>query len=140
MAWGCNEFTEYILGKQISIKNDHNPLVPVFGNKSLDNMPARILRFRRRLSQFEYDTKHVPGRCLYMADVISRVPLQTMTSSDSPTLKAEVEGFIDTAFQDLPATKKYSRLTTRLKQMIPHVPKLPAIAKKVGQKGARYHS
>ena len=38
-TWACKKFSTYILGKHISIKTDHKPLVPLLGSKHLDNLP-----------------------------------------------------------------------------------------------------
>ena len=37
-------------------------------------MPPRVLRFRLRLTRFEYSIQHVPGKFLYTADTLSRAP------------------------------------------------------------------
>lgn len=105
-VWACEKFAAYILGKRISIETDHKPLVPLLGTKRLDDMPPRILRFRLRLSRFEYDIKHVPGKYLYTADTLSRAPQQATTSADDATFETEVEGFIGTIVRCLPATEK----------------------------------
>ena len=34
--------------------SDHKPLIPLLNTKQLDNMPPRIMRFRLRLSRFDY--------------------------------------------------------------------------------------
>ena len=104
-AWACDKFAEYNLGKRITIETDHKPLVPLLGTIRLENMPPRILRFRLRLSRFEYDIQHVPGKYLYTADTLSRAPLQALTSSDATTLQTETEGFIDAVVRCLPATE-----------------------------------
>ena len=49
ITWACEKFSTYILGKHISIDTDHKPLVPLLGNKHLDNLPPRVLRFCLRL-------------------------------------------------------------------------------------------
>lgn len=40
-AWICEEFSDYILGKDILIETHHKPLVPMLGSKSLDQVPPR---------------------------------------------------------------------------------------------------
>ena len=46
LVWACEKFSDYILGKSIFLETDHKPLVPLLGNKSLDSLPPRVLRFR----------------------------------------------------------------------------------------------
>ena len=71
LTWACERFSEYVLGKQIQLETDHKPLVPILGNKSLDSLPPRVLRFRLRLMKFQYTIKHVPGKELYTPDTLS---------------------------------------------------------------------
>lgn len=40
-TWVCEEFSDYILGRDILIETDHKPLVPMFSSKSLDQLPPR---------------------------------------------------------------------------------------------------
>ena len=37
-------------------------------------MPPRVLRFRLRLTRFDYQIEHVPGKALFTADALSRAP------------------------------------------------------------------
>ena len=66
----CEHFTYYILGKKIH----HKPLVRLLGNKQLDRLLPRILRFRLRLMRFDYTISHVPVKSLFTADTLSRSP------------------------------------------------------------------
>ena len=61
MTWACEKFTDYILGKKIVIETDHKPLIPLLTKKQLESLPPRILRFRWRLSRFDYHMEHVPA-------------------------------------------------------------------------------
>ena len=45
VTWACDTFSDYILGKQITLETDHKPLVPLLGSEHLDHVPPRILRF-----------------------------------------------------------------------------------------------
>ena len=76
ITWASEKFTIYILGKHIGIETDHKPLVPLLGSKHLDNLPPRVLRFRLRLMRFSSSIQHVPGKLLYTADTLHRVPLR----------------------------------------------------------------
>ena len=71
ITWACEKFSSYILGKTFTIETDHKPLVPLLGTKNLDSLPPRVLRFRLRLSRFQYQITHVPGKQLYTADTIT---------------------------------------------------------------------
>lgn len=45
ITWACEKFSDYILGKPITIETDHKPLIPLLGTKQLDSLPPRVLRF-----------------------------------------------------------------------------------------------
>ena len=49
VKWACDRFREYILGKEIPIRTDHKPLVPLLNSCPLDKLPLRIQRFRLAL-------------------------------------------------------------------------------------------
>ena len=68
IAWACEKFSDYVLGKKIVVETDHKPLVSLLSNKRLENLPPRILRFRLRLSRYDYAIEQVPGKLLYTAD------------------------------------------------------------------------
>ena len=103
LVWSCEKFSDYIIGKKIEIETDHKPLVPLLSHTSLDRLPPRILRFRLRLTRFDYSISHVPGKCLYTADTLSRAPLP----SADPVFEGDedVENFVQAIIQQLPANK-----------------------------------
>ena len=74
IVWACEKFSDQILGKSFQIETDHKPLVPLLSTTHLDRMPPRVLRFRLRLTRFNYSIEHVPGKFLYTADTLSRAP------------------------------------------------------------------
>jgi hypothetical protein len=84
------------------METDHT-LVPLLSNKHLDNLPVRILHFRLRLMWYSFTISHVPGKLLYTADVLSRVPCRNEDKS-SKELEEEVETYISAIVSTLPAT------------------------------------
>lgn len=52
VTWACECFEDYLLGIPFLIETDHEPLVSLIGNKSLDNLPPWILHFRLRLMRY----------------------------------------------------------------------------------------
>eukprot|EP00731_Ephydatia_muelleri_P021495 Em0014g86a len=105
ITWACEKFSEYILGKQISIETDHKPLVPLLSSKCLDDLPPRVLRFRLRLIRFAFSIVHVPGKYMYTADALSRAPTGVPVDSCIEFQK-EVESHIAAVTETLPATKQ----------------------------------
>ena len=78
VVWACERFAEFVLGLEVSIETDHKPLVPLLGEKRLDCLPPRILRFRLRLDRFSYTIKYVPGKEMYAADALSRAAVASV--------------------------------------------------------------
>ena len=103
LIWSAEKFSDYVLGKSFLFETDHKPLVPLLGSKRLDALPPRVLRFRLRLTRFQYSISHVPGKTLYMADTLSRAPINTLTQE--PT--SDTELFMQSVISTLPATKDY---------------------------------
>jgi transposase InsO family protein len=101
-TWACEKFSQYVLGMRFLVETDHKPLVPLLGNKHLDTLPPRVLRFRLRLARFDYDIRHVPGKLLYTADTLSRAP--TPHSTDDLESQEEAELLVETITSHLPAS------------------------------------
>ena len=64
-ACACEKFPIYVLGKAIHLETVHKPLAPLLSRTNLNFLPARVLRFRLRLSRFDYIISHVRGKLLY---------------------------------------------------------------------------
>ena len=97
IAWACEKFANYVLGKAIHLETDHKPLVPLLNRTNLDSLPARVLRFRLRLSRFDYSISHVPGKLLYTADTLSRAPVASTCSAHIQE-EAQTEFFASALF------------------------------------------
>ena len=105
LTFGCERFSDYLIGKQFHVETDHKPLVSLLGSKNLDELPIRIQRFRMRLMRFSYTISYVPGKQLVVADALSRAPLSSSTPSDDD-FQAEVEMFVNAVIQSVPATEQ----------------------------------
>ena len=103
ITWACERFSTYLLGMQFLIETDHKPLISLLGTKQLDNLPPRILRFRIRLTRFNYAIQHVPGKLLYTADTLSRAPKWEETDKNS---QDRTESLMEVVISDLPASKQ----------------------------------
>ena len=102
-TWACEKFSDFVLGKHIVLETDQKPLVPLLGIKDLDQVPPRILRFCLRLDRFSFDITHVPGKELYTADTLSRVPVHCETSVDTTELQELAELCVAYVISHLPA-------------------------------------
>ena len=85
-TWACECFSNYLNGKQFCLETDHEPLVTLLGTKNLNELPARVQRFRMRLMRFMHSITYVPGKNLTVADTLflehrCRRPLPVMMNS-----------------------------------------------------------
>ena len=104
LVWACEKFADYVIGKHIELETDHKPLIPLLGKTQLDSLPPRVLRFRLRLTRFDYSIAHVPGMYLYTADTLSRAPIKSVECVYEDD--KDVERFVETLVEQLPASKE----------------------------------
>ncbi|XP_062859493.1 uncharacterized protein LOC134321620 [Trichomycterus rosablanca] len=104
VTWACERLSSYLIGLQFTIETDHKPLIVLLGTKALDDLPPRIQRFRLRLLRFTYSIVHVPGKALITADTLSRAPIRRPLTSEEAQLEGEVQVFINTVRESLPAS------------------------------------
>ena len=83
-----------------------NPLVPLFGLKTLDELPPRIQRFRMRLMKYSFKIQHVPGRELVTADTLSRAPLDKQLSKEDDRLNEDLNLYVSHILDSFPATER----------------------------------
>ena len=132
-TWACKKFANYVLGKTFIIETDHKPLVPLLGNKSLHSLPPRILRFRLRLTCFEYEIVHVPGKSLVMADTLSRAPIHR-SDTDTSDLQEEAEYLMEMCVNSLPANSHRLEEFSKAQKQILFVQPLLVTVKMNGQR------
>lgn len=75
ILFACQRFEQYIVGKEVKIFNDHQPLETIF-KKSLFNSPKRLQRILLALQKYNISVSYLCGRKLILADFLSRAPLQ----------------------------------------------------------------
>ena len=69
ITWACERFTDYIVAKSIVAETDHKPLAPLLNTRTLDEVPPRVQRLRRRLMRFHFKAvTYVPGNEMYIAE------------------------------------------------------------------------
>lgn len=66
-------FRPYLFGKVFTIYSDHRPLQYLF---SCTNPSSKLVRWRLRLSEYQYEIKYKPGRVNSNADGLSRLPIE----------------------------------------------------------------
>ena len=104
IVWACDKYSTFVIGKHFTIETNHKPLIPLLSTKHLDSLPPRILRFRLRMTRYDYSIEHKPGKLLFTADTLSRAPCSTATA-DNSIPDSEIELFVDTLTSSTPITK-----------------------------------
>ena len=64
-------FAPYLIGKQFMARTDHNALKWI---KNLKQPKGEVARWIERLSIFDFEIEHRPGRNHGNADDVSRIP------------------------------------------------------------------
>ncbi|KAI5731337.1 hypothetical protein M8J77_008443 [Diaphorina citri] len=77
---GCLKFHKYIFNTKVIVETDHKALESLF-KKPLAQVPARIQRMMLKIQAYDLEVKYVPGKYLYLADMLSRAPLSLEETS-----------------------------------------------------------
>ena len=105
ITWANERFADYLIGLKYHIETDYKPLVPLLSTKNLEDLPARVQRFRMRMMRFSYTILHVPGKSLCTADALSRAPLARPLNHEEKKLETDVQAYVDSIVKYLPATE-----------------------------------
>ena len=62
ILWGWNRFEDYLIDKQFAVVTDHLPLVPLYGEKFIDELISPLQRFRFRLLRFHFNIIYISGQ------------------------------------------------------------------------------
>lgn len=89
IVFGCERFRQYLIGHKVNVESDHSPLEAIF-KKDLNSCPVRLQRFRIRLQEFDLNVKYIPGKHMYIADTLSRAPVDSDIEVEDADLKAHV--------------------------------------------------
>jgi transposase InsO family protein len=104
-VWTCEKFSRYLVGlNSFTLLTDHKPLVPLIGEKPLDQVPIRCQRLLMRMMRFNPVPKYVPGKDLIVADALSRQPLKVSDKVHVDDLVEEVAIYVDSVVSQWPAT------------------------------------
>lgn len=69
IVWSVQHFRPYLFGRKFTIMTDHKPLVYLF---SVSDPSSRLLRFRLKLEEYDYNIIYKPGK-YNNADSLSRI-------------------------------------------------------------------
>lgn len=75
IVWATKYFRPYLFGRKFVIITDHKPLQYLFNVKEPS---SRLLRWRLKLEEFDYEIKYKKGKQNLNADALSRVEIHPM--------------------------------------------------------------
>jgi RNase H-like domain found in reverse transcriptase/Reverse transcriptase (RNA-dependent DNA polymerase)/Integrase zinc binding domain len=81
IVFGCERFHFYLYGMPFTVQTDHKPLLGIV-TKPLEAISPRLQRLLLRFMRYSPELKHVPGKELYAADTLSRVPSSDTVNTD----------------------------------------------------------
>ncbi|KMQ83357.1 enzymatic polyprotein endonuclease reverse [Lasius niger] len=85
IIWAVKHFRPYIYGTKFKIITDHKPLIWLF---NVTDPGSRLIRWRLKLEEYDYEIIHKAGRANANADALSRHVIQ-----DANNIKREEEIF-----------------------------------------------
>lgn len=79
IVWAVKHFRPYLFGRKFTIVTDHKPLTWLF---SVKDPGSRLVRWRLKLEEFEYNIVYKSGKSNTNADALSRPPIMNTTTID----------------------------------------------------------
>lgn len=84
IVWAVKDFSPYLFGRKFKIVTDHKPLTWLF---SIKDPGSRLVRWRLKLEEFDYEIVYKAGKMNTNADALSRPPIMNsniinLTSND----------------------------------------------------------
>jgi len=105
IVWSCQYFRPYLFGHKFTILTDHQPLQWLF---SLKEPASRLVRWRLKLEEFDYQIQYKRGKQNQAADALSRNPvdlnaLETESICNNPgDIDNVIDNFIIPGLDNLP--------------------------------------
>lgn len=69
IVWAIGEFRNYLVGHAFTVRTDHKPLVWLH---NIQDPGAKLLRWRLKLNDYDYDIEYIKGKINVVADELSR--------------------------------------------------------------------
>ncbi|XP_050505429.1 uncharacterized protein LOC126883802 [Diabrotica virgifera virgifera] len=87
MVWATKYFRPYLFGRKFKILSDHRPLQYLF---SLKEPNSKLVRWRLKLEEFDYEVIYKKGKANTNADALSRIEIHTKETKDIDSQIKEV--------------------------------------------------
>jgi len=77
IVWATKHFRQYLYGRKFKIVTDHKPLIWLMNVKDPN---SRLMRWRLKLEEFDYETVYKSGKTNTNADALSRISINAIDS------------------------------------------------------------
>lgn len=120
IVWSCKYFRPYLYGRKFQIFTDHRPLVWLFNLKEPN---SKLMRWRLKLEEYDYEIIYKKGKHNLNADALSRIRLnavETQSILNNPgDINFDIEEFLDQNYD--PNTLDPNEVSETLKMIEPAV-------------------
>jgi hypothetical protein len=90
IQWGVHACKHYLLGCRFTVFTDHRPLVGTFNKNLSDIENPRMLKYREKLTPYQFNITWIPGKVNLIADALSRAPVFSPQEEDEEEAAAKV--------------------------------------------------
>ena len=96
----CEKFHYYLFGSEERFlsETDHKLLLSIINVQTLDECPPRLMRMKLRLIHYSFEVQYVHGKCLVIADALSRAPV----GDEDPRIEKVVQDHVAVVAEYLP--------------------------------------
>jgi hypothetical protein len=77
IVWCIKQCEHYLLGKKFTIRTDHHALKWLM---SVKDSNGKLMRWALTLMEFEFEIQHVKGKTNFVADALSRAPVNNINA------------------------------------------------------------
>ena len=105
IVYSCDRFYQFVYAKKVTVESDHKPFVDIF-KKPFHSNPARLQRFLIRLQRYDLNVVYVPGKEMFVADMLSRASINLPLSDDEKELQDDYKFLISTVIKNLNCSEK----------------------------------
>jgi len=92
IVWSVKHFRPYILGRQFKIYTDHQPLTCLFNVK---NPGSRLMRWRIKLAEYQYEVIYKPGVANTNADALSLMRRVMLNRTSTPVTRVSFDTYLE---------------------------------------------
>ena len=100
ICFACTKFHQYIYGKCTDVQTDQPPLESIL-RKPIAKASPRLQRMMLQLQRYTLNVMYVPGKLIYMADMLPRAFIRGEPSCGEPD---DMEVLVHNRVENIPAT------------------------------------